>query len=212
MAIRTNWYTSDSRLGVNLNRVITSVTLTNNPSQPEYPGPTFNLGDRVQGGNGSEWMLVQASATVSAFNMVQIGKGFQAQNIVYATAASLTSIFVYGIAQFAIRNNVTVGNANGGVCNAGDFFWALMKANGGVRVNLSSSVSVAPGAALYLHPTIPGWLTTTVTASNGIVEVIGFAVQSSCTGTDDTVPGAMEVALFTYPFPGGIVSVPAATI
>jgi hypothetical protein len=212
MAINVNWYVMDGKLGVNLNKVVTSVTVTSNPSQPEYPGIPHNLGDRVQGNNGSEWMFVQASATVTAFNMVQIGRGFKAQNLVYATAASLSALFVYGVAQFQLYGSASVGAAVGGVANAGDFFWALMKANGGARVNLSSSVSVAPGAALYMHATIPGFLTTSVTASNGIVEVVGIVPQASASGADTGVPGAMEVAMFTYPFPGGIVSVPAATV
>lgn len=209
MAITTNWYVMDNKLGVNLNRVVSSVTITANPSQPEYPGVPFALGERVQGNNGSEWMFVQASTTVSAFNVVQIGIGFKAENIVIASANSASGIFTYGIAEFQIRGSVTVGNANGGVCNAGDFFWALIKANGGVRVNLASSVSVAANTRLYVQTSgTPGWVTTSATLNRAI----GLVVQASASGADNGVPGAMECALFTYLFPGTLVSVPAVSL
>lgn len=208
MTITTRFYVMDAKLGVDLNKVITSVTATSSPSQPEYPGVPHNLGDRVQGNNGSEWMFVQASATVSAFNAVQIGVGFKAANWVFVTVSNTSAQYVYGIAEFQPRGGVTVGNANGGVANAGEFFWALMKANGGVRVNLTSSVSVAPGAKLYNSPSTPGWLTTSAT----LAQVVGPVVQASVAGADNGVPAAMEIALFTYPFPGAIVSVLAASL
>lgn len=209
MAILTNWYTMDNKLGVNLNKVISSVTITSNPSQPEYPGIPHNLGDRVQGNNGSEWMFVQASATVSCFNLVQIGVGFKAENLVIASANSASLAYVYGVAEFQVRGSVTVGNANGGVCNAGDFFWALMKANGGVRVNLSSSISAAIGSRLYVQTSgTPGWVTTSATLNR----FIGMVAQASAVGADNGVPAALEVAFFTYPFPGTAVSVPAVSL
>lgn len=208
MTIRTSWYTMDNKIGVDLNRIYSSVTITANPSQPEYPGVPHSLGDRVQGNGGSEWMFVQASATVSAFNAIQIGIGFKATNWAFVSVSNTSAQYVYGFAQFQPRGGVTVGNATGGVANTGDFFWALIKANGGVRANLTSSVSVAPGAKLYNSNSTPGWLTTSAT----LAQVVGPVVQASVAGADNGVPAAMEIALFTYPFPGAIVSVLAASL
>jgi hypothetical protein len=205
MAIETLWYVMDGKLGVDLNNVLTSVTQGVSPAQPEYPGPPANLGDRVQGNNGSEWMYVIASATISAYNYIAINRNFGAQNMSTVLAAS--GVYVPGFAQFRLPTGVTVGNANGGVANAGDFFWALIKANQGARVNLNTSISCAPGVALYVQGSTPGWLTTSVTTSTNIVQVIGVRPVVSVTGADNGAPGAMEVAMFNYPFPGILVSV-----
>ena len=209
MAIETSWYVMDGKLGVNLNKVITSVTATNNPSQPEYPGFPHNLGDRVQGNNGSEWMLVRASATVSAFNTIQIGIGFGATNCVIASSsASATSQYVYGVAQFQLYASASVGAAVGGVANAQDLFWALMKANGGARLNLVTSISAGPGVKLYPSLATPGHITTTATLN----QFIGIVPQASASAVDTGPPGALECALFTYPFPGTLVSVLAVSL
>lgn len=205
MAIETLWYVMDGKLGVDLNNVITSVTQGVSPAQPEYPGPPANLGDRVQGNNGSEWMLVVASATISAFNYCRVGVGFAAENVPIVSSITATnSRYVYGFAQWQPRGGVTVGNANGGVANTGDFFWLLMKANGGMRINLDSSISANQGAKLYIDASTPGWLTTSATIAN----VFGLGPQVSVVGADNGVPAAMECCAFNYTFPGAIVSVP----
>ena len=208
MTIETNWYVMDGKLGVDLNSIVTSVTLGVSPAQPEYPGPPAQLGDRVQGNNGSEWMFVRASATISAFNFIKVGISFAAENFIFSTAASTTADFVYGFAQFRIPASITVGSASGGVANAGDFFWALMKANGGIRANLDTSVSVAPGARLYIDASVPGWITTSIT----INAPVGLVVQATAVGADNGAPAAMECALFTYPFPTAIVSLPPVSL
>lgn len=208
MAIETNWYVMDNKIGVDLNSIVTTASFGSNPPLPEYPQPPHNLGDRVQGNNGSEWMFVQASVTVSAFNLVMIGVGHKAENLRVSAATSATGLFVYGVAQFKIPTSTTVGNATGGVVNAGDFFWALMKANGGVRFNLDTSVSVAGGAKIYIDVSVPGWVSTTATLN----QAIGIVAQASESGADNGAPGRMEGAMFTYPFPGMLVSVPAVSL
>lgn len=209
MTINTSWYTMDNKLGVNLNKVITSVTITANPTQPEYPGVPMNLGDRVQGTDGSEWMLVKASATVSCFNVVAIDTNLAAANM--STALLASGVYVPGIAQFQIRNNVTVGNANGGVANAGDFFWALMKANSGIRLNTTATATLTPGAALYIDGANPGFITASAPTSaapgggrlNGLMYVGTVSIDGASTAAVLSVEGAM----FSYILPGVLVSV-----
>lgn len=208
MAITTNWYVMDNKAGVNLNKVVTSVTITSNPSQPEYPGVPHNLGDRVQGNNGSEWMFVQASVTVTAFNLCKVGRGFMVNNLSASAATSATYGFVYGVAQFQLVGSASVGAAVGGVANAGDFFWLLMKANGGVRFNLVSSVSAASTSKFYLSEGNPGQVTTSATLNLAV----GIVAQASASGADNGVPGALEGAFFTYPFPGTLVSLQAVSV
>lgn len=171
MTVLTNWYTMDNKVGVNLNRVITSATITANPTQPEYPGIPHNLGDRVQGNAGSEWMLVMASATVTANNVVAIGGAFGAENITINHVTATAVGFVYGIAHFQTLAGASAGAASGGVANAGDFFWALIKANGRAKVRLNASMSSGNGL-LYIGASSTGtFLTAGSSGMNGIVAI-----------------------------------------
>jgi hypothetical protein len=178
MAVNTSWYVMDNKIGVNLNKVVTSVTLTSNPTQPEYPGLPHNLGDRVQGNDGSEWLFVLASATVSAFNVVAIDANNRCANLTTALFAS--GVYTFGIAEFQTLNGVSVGAANGGVANAGDAFWALMKAANGAKVNLVTSVSGAAGTGLFVGSE-PGRLTTTGSASRLVGIQNAVSVQGTVT-------------------------------
>lgn len=213
MTINTSWYTMDNKLGVNLNTVITSVTITANPTQPEYPGVSHNLGDRVQGNDGSEWMLVVASATVSAFNMVAIGNLNAATNVTTALMAS--GLYVMGVAQFQTRNGVTSGNASGGVANTGDFFWALIKANSGARFNITASATITPGAALYVSGSTPGYITasagTSASPGGGRINGLMYVGTVSIDASSSTAPTAIECAMFGYMLPAVLVSAEAVS-
>lgn len=201
MAIVTNWFATDDKPGVDLNNVQTSVDVN---TAPETPLPRFALGDRVQGQFGSEWCFVVASATVSAFNMITINRNYGAVNLTSAQAVS--NCYVYGNAQFQPRGGVTTGNANGGVANPGDNFWALMKWAQGARLNITASVSVAFGAKLYISPTIPGFLTTSATLG----QMIGVSPVVSASGGGDVT--VVEAACYTYPFLGILISVPPVSL
>lgn len=151
MTIVTNWYTMDCKEGVNLNQVQTISTTSN----PDYPAPNAKLGDRVQGNNGSEWVFVQASTTVTQFMAVAIDNTFKANDLTSALISS--GVYSYGIAEFQLGNpgSATVG-AN--VAQPNDYFWALLKANGGVAINISPSAT--RGTILYLAPGAPGQFTS----------------------------------------------------
>lgn len=199
MAVRTTWFTMDNKLGVDLNKVIASVTVTANPSQPEYPGIPHNLGDRVQGNGGSEWMFVQASTTVTTYNAIGIDKNFQANNLTISFATNTVAQHVYGVAQVKPRT-VSVGAANGGVINPGEFFWALMKANVGARINLSAAMSVDGPSALYIGTA--GVLVTAASCRVNGIEAVGTAGPGSA---------AAEVVFFSYMMPAFIVSASAVS-
>lgn len=176
MAVLTKWFTMDGKEGVDLNNVQSSVDVV---TAPEVPATRANLGDRVQGNNGSEWMFVRAGVTVSAFNILAIGPAFSAQNLTGALIVS--NAYSYGIAEFQPQNGVTVGNANGGVANIGDYFWALVKAASGVKINTSGTV--APGSLLYLSGTA-GQIGATATnvAGGGRLNGLMFVGSASIDG------------------------------
>lgn len=209
MAIETIWYTMDNKAGVNLNAVVTSVTVTNNPTQPEYPGLPHQLGDRVQGNNGSEWCFVVANATITAFNFCVIDRSFGANNA--TTANAVSGVYAFGFAEFQTVGGVTAGNANGGVANTGDCFWALMKHVQGARANVTASVSTAPGAKLYVSGSIPGFLTTSTTSSTAsTLQIVGIACAVSATGSGDIT--IQEIVGYSYPYHAALVSAQAASV
>lgn len=149
MTIVTTWYVMDNKLGINLNLVasVGAVSVGSSGDTLAYPSISYTpkLGDHVQGNNGSEWVYVKAGTTVTCFNVVAISPGFSAQNL---TAALITSnAYTYGIAEFQPQG-VSVGAAGGGTADTGEFFWALMHANAGIRI--SSTGTMVPGADLYI--------------------------------------------------------------
>jgi hypothetical protein len=180
---------------VDLNNPVTSVSIGANPLVPEYPMPPANLGDRAQGTGDSEWMFVQASATVSAFNIIAIDAAGKCANLTSTLLAS--GLYAIGIAEFQPAGGVTVGNANGGVANAGDFFWALLKAANGARLNVATDQSITTGSALYISTTA-GRVTSVGNTSLSLSRLNGLLVVATATGT------AGEVAMFNYIFPGGV--------
>lgn len=182
MAIRTNWYTMDNKLGVTLYAaplaVVSSVNTSAAPN-PDVPAAPMNIGDRVQGNAGSEWMYVQASATVTANNLIAIDINGKVESL--TSTHILSGTYAYGIATFA----ATQANAN-------DFFFACLKAANGVGINAATTVSVAAGSTLYISATEPGRVSGAVVAS-GRLNGINFAV--SATGN------TKEAVMFGYIMP-----------
>ncbi len=193
MAINTNWFPLDGKPGLALG-VVTPYAQAGSSSAPEYTGPPAKLLDRVQGNNGSEWILVQASSTVTQYNCVVIDNAGQANNMTSALVAS--NVYAYGFAQF----NTT--QANGAASGQGDYFWALLKANGGVGINISPSAG--RGVQLYISAT-PGCFTSSVT-SNAIMNI---ALQASI-GTSASGPG--EAVVRGYILPALNMAVAGATV
>lgn len=206
MTIRTNWYTMDNKSGVNLNVAVTSVTVTNNPTQPEYPGPPHQLGDRVQGTNGSEWVFVKASATISCFNVVAIDSGYNAANMTTTLLAS--GLYHPAIAETQIVGSVTAGTAPGGVINPSDFFWAMTKVVQGARVNANVSATISPGSRLYISGTDPGHVTALAptSATPGGGRLNGMMAISSADSSTVSAPATLEIGMFSYIMPGVLVS------
>jgi len=193
MAVNTTWFPLDGKEGLGLGTVIPN-SQANATTNPEYPAPPAKLLDRVQGNMGSEWVYVQASTTVSQYNCVVIDNTGRANNMTSALVAS--NVYAYGFAQF----DATQANGGG---SSGDYFWALLKANGGVGVNLSASAG--RGVQLYIASGYPGAFTSSVT-SNAIMNI---ALQASI-GTSASNPG--EAIVRGYILPALNMAVAGATV
>lgn len=196
MTIVTNWYTMDNKEGVNLNGIQTISTTSN----PDYPAPNAKLGDRVQGNNGSEWVFVQASTTVTAFMAVAIDNTFKANDLTSALIAS--NVYSYGIAEFQPGQGNPGDGAQATTAQPNDYFWALMKANGGVAINVSPSAT--RGSFLYIAGGTPGAFTSSATSD----AIMNIELVASI-GTSASGPG--EAIIRGYMLPALNMSVAGAT-
>lgn len=133
------------------------------------------LGELAPGDNGSVWMYVQASTTITQYYVVAIDEDFKANHI---TAAMATA-------------NHSIGGAQIGV-DGGDYFWALMSGRGGYLAAVDSSC--AADVALYTSVSNAGRLDDSVTATQCLITGIRIVTtQASTTGTAGTE------AIFTWP-------------
>lgn len=174
MALVTNFYAVDQRPGVNLNQPQTINTTTN----PEYPAANFAVGDIAQGVDGSQWIFVKASTTVTCFNIVMIDNLFNANNCNFQNTSGSSTFSLsktLGLAEFQTGGNVTPG-----VANAGDYFWAQIAGRGGSAVNVLSTA--AANAQLYISSSSPGSVTTTIASSASNAILYNAAIASSLTG------------------------------
>lgn len=208
MTILTSWFTMDNKDGVDLNNIQATIDTT---VSPEYPAAPMNLGDRVQGKNGSEWLYCIASATVTAFNMVCINKNFGAQNI--TTALQASGIYTFGFMQ--VQGLVSTDGTSLNNIQPGQRFWALMKCAQGARCNINASISVALGAKLYVSGDTPGFLTTSTTTSNtSTLQIVGLFIAASATNGASLGNGYTigEMGMYSYPYPAVLVSAQAASV
>lgn len=163
----------DGKLGVDLNYPETRTTVSTTVTGiPEMPGSTHNLGDVVQGNNGSRWMYVQAGATVTAQNLIHISSSNVA-NVLTSTLASSNQGTI-GIAQMAATAAAT-----------NQYFWALLQARSGAFVNTTGSCLT--GTQLYISSGTVGVVTTSVST----VALKNIYTLSSATATTAT----LEVAI-----------------
>lgn len=177
MTVKTNWKCVDNKLGANFNKVVAvDADQSSADFTPETPSAPFSLGERAHGDNGSEWIFVQASTTVTQYMAVVIDNNFKANNITSALIAS--NVYAIGLAQF---NDVTQADA-------GEYFWACLKAVGGAGARVASSAG--KGVALYISGT-PGAFTSSATNN----KMVGLSFVASI-GTSASNPG--EVVIYDY--------------
>ena len=178
--VTTKWYATDNTAGSDLtkNQAISVTTA------PEYPGPQANLGDMEIGNNGSQWLFVQASnGAITAGNVVAIDCNFSSYNMTASLAASLK----YNV-------GIAVLNASLASVNTGDYFWACLRAAGGIVVNVLATAtgnSAAPGSLLYISSAQPGAVVSSLNAIGSVnstnAMLKNIYLNSTITGTTTTV-------------------------
>lgn len=169
MTIKTagSWFTMDDKVGVDLNNPVTVAVTT----APEIPGTPHNLGDVVQGNNGSHWMFVQASATVTANNLIAISPTNKAETL--TTTHLSSAVYTIGIAQFAVTAAAT-----------SQYFWALLESRNGAAINAATTCAAA--TQLYLSSSSVGTITTTAT-TYALKDIYAVTTLSATTTTLEVV-------------------------
>ena len=140
---------------------------------PETPAPPFLPGQMVMGNNGSEFVFVQASTSISLGDFLAITTG--------ATANSLTSTNVQsslgariGMASAVIAGSVTY-------IPAGAYFWATLRGMAQPG-NLGTAITAPAGANIQLFTSATAGAVTSVTTSSTLAAgLAGIECTSSVT-------------------------------
>lgn len=149
---------------------------------PETPAPPFLVGTRAFGSDGSEFIYVQASTSISLTDFVVLDMGAGAGNDAYQansiTNTNVASSLAVGVAStgLVLRQSVTF-------IPAGAFFWACTKGQnipattsggtGGLATN-------APGVVLFTSATA-GILTSVTTSQTLAAAFAGIICVNSLT-------------------------------
>ena len=180
--VGSGWFTIDNREGVDLNNPNPTVYSSSAGTTPETPGPYQRLGSRVQGNNNSEWVMVQASTTVSQNSLCAIDVNFAANPLTTTIASSL--VYTYGICQ--------IGTQQATNCQPGDYFWALLRASGGATINISATA--AKGVQLYIATALPGAVTSTSTGTAVKNLYVNTAPTAATITVDCVIPSYITVS------------------
>lgn len=151
---------------------------------PETPAPPFLPGTQAFGSDGSQFVFVQASTSISVSDFVVIQTGFPTGNNYQANSITSTnvigSVALYGIGSTGIM----VKGSAATVIPAGAFFWACTR---GQYVPASTSGNASPlqatagGVALFTSSTA-GIVTSVTAAASLSVCLQGIICVCSITG------------------------------
>jgi hypothetical protein len=176
------FYQTLNMLGVDPTLYYTNIETAGGSITPEYPAPPFTPGTQAFGSDGSQFIFVQASISISLTDFVVISAGntvnpFIANSITTSNAGTAASEV-----NMAIGSTGLVLKQSVSFIPAGAMFWALTKGDFVPASTSANFATLAPGAAVILYTTTsPGELSTNVSlaTSVGSVAFAGFNIVSS---------------------------------
>lgn len=202
------WYAEDAEIGQGLNYTYTVwSSATTGSTNMEYPAPPAKLGDQAWGNNGSQWVFVQASASITAGNVIWISPQFKA-NVMASTSflvssfgsTQITSDIVVAFAQF---NNGSPGSimlsTTQVVAKTGDYFWACLGADAGLQVNVGATSCQRGGVVVFHSNVTQGSIVTTadnnasVSATNLINLYINTSLDPTTSSTSQTATDCFTI-------------------
>ena len=196
------WYAQDGEIGQGLNYTYTCYSsVTTGSANMEYPAPPAKLGDIAYGNNGSKWIFVQASASITAGNVIWISPQFKAN--VMASTSFIVSSFgsTYALSDiqigFAQFNNGSPGSimlsTTQVVAKTGDYFWALLEAIAGIQLNVGAT-SCQRGAVQVYHSNVTQGSIVTTADNSASVSVTNLVSLYINTSLDPTTSSTSQTA------------------
>ena len=196
------WYAQDAEIGQGLNYTYTVwSSATTGSANMEYPAPPAKLGDIAYGNNGSKWIFVQASASITAGNVIWISPQFKAN--VMASTSFIVSSFgsTYALSDiqigFAQFNNGSPGSimlsTTQVVAKTGDYFWALLEAIAGIQLNVGAT-SCQRGAVQVYHSNVTQGSIVTTADNSASVSVTNLVSLYINTSLDPTTSSTSQTA------------------
>ena len=144
---------------------------------PETPAPPFLVGTKAIGSDGSEFVFVQASTSISltdfvAINIGSVGGGsYQANSV---TSTNIVSSLIVGLGSTGI---VLKGSVS--YIPAGAYFWAQTRGQY-IPATTSGGLASGTGVALFTSATA-GVLTSVTTSSTLAAGIAGIICVNSLT-------------------------------
>lgn len=140
---------------------------------PETPAPPFVVGTMAYGNNGSEFIFVQASTSISLGDFLAVTNG--------ETANSLTSTNIVSSLGARIGMAATVLAQSVTFIPAGAYFWATMRGSS-LAGNAGSAVTAPVASNVQLFTSATAGAVTSVTTSSSLAAGLGgIQVVSSVT-------------------------------
>jgi len=182
MAVKTSWIPLDGNPGINFNQtyqfalpVAASVLSTGDMALEAAITGNDLLGTTHQGSDGSQWILVKASTTVTQFNLIVFDDSYNANNM--TTALALTGMNM-GVCQAQTYAGQTITSCDPAL---NPVFWACVRGTG---VQIQVSGSAGTGVAIN-NGTTPGSVTVSTTGMG----LAGIAILvSQTTGAAASAP------------------------
>lgn len=171
------FYQTLNMLGVDPTLYYTNLATAGGSVTPEYPAPPYIAGTRAFGSDGSEFIFVQASTSISLTDFIVINA---AQAVAPYQANSITTTNAQGSLCVEIASTGLVLKQSVSFIPAQAFFWACVKGQF-LPATTSGNQTFATGAggsALYTTATA-GQMTTT--AATTAASFAGFNVIISTT-------------------------------
>lgn len=174
------FYQTLNMIGIDPTIYYTNLATAGGSITPEYPSPPFVAGTRAFGSDGSEFIFVQASTSITFTDFVVINCGqaaapFQANS---ATSTNAASSLAIELGSTALLASASVTN----FIPAQAFFWAATKGNF-LPASTSGNTLALGGKNTTIYTTgTAGQLTTTYAATTQVA-FGGITVVNSITIT-----------------------------
>lgn len=167
--------------GVDPTLYYTNLATAGGSVTPEYPAPPFLVGTQAFGSDGSQFMFVQASTSISLTDFVVIAggstagyPGYLANSVTTTNVAASTAAYL-GSSGLVLKQSVSF-------IPAGAYFWALTRGQFVPATTSGTFLTASAGNTTGLYTSAnntSGTLTSTITSTGGAFA--GIIVVNSLT-------------------------------